>query len=71
MAALGAIWVLWEAVWLLCEGIWTLRECLRAVCKLPLKLWAAIRLTRLFWGAIWLPWERFGCSGQRAGCSGR
>ena len=55
MAALGAIWVLWEAVWLLCEGMWPLWECIRAVCKLTLKLWAAIRPTRLPWDAITLP----------------
>ena len=52
MAALDAIWVLWEAVWLLCEFMWTLGECIRAVCKLTLKLWAGVRLTRLFWDAI-------------------
>ena len=55
MAALDAIWVLWEAVWLLRESMWALRECTRVVCKLTLKLWAAIRLARLFWDAICLP----------------
>ena len=60
MAALGAIWVLWEAVWLLCEGMWTLWECIRVVCKLALKLWAAIRPTRLPWNAICLPYARIG-----------
>ena len=55
MAALDAIWVLWGAGWLLCEGMWTLGECIRVVCKLALKLWAAIRRTRLFWDAICLP----------------
>ena len=47
--------MLWEAVWLPCEGMWTFWECNRAVCKLTLKLWAAIRPTRLPWDAICLP----------------
>ena len=53
MAALDAIWVLWEAVRLLCEGMWTLWEYTRVVCKLAL-----VRPTRLFWDPIWLPWGR-------------
>ena len=60
MAALDAIWVLWEAVWLLCECMWTLWECIRVVCKKTLKLWAAIRPTRLPRAAICLPSERIG-----------
>ena len=60
MAALDAIWVLWEAVWLLCEGMLALWEWIRAVCKLTMELWAAIRPTRLPWDAICLPWERLG-----------